>query len=296
MAAETQVDVVALGEIFVDFLLPISAPLATVTATSGTTTVQTSACTSCCGAACTTDIHGPNGCEAVVNRYCMRLYNFTSVTGGSCLPSEFTFEVTHFDRADFPGGSTCNYFSYTPGTFAPTSTAGCSGYSYSMESVGLFSINWNATFSKFTLTMAGPRIRATNGSGVATDFRLYNPGSGYRLASIACSPFKLTWQYCYMTPSASSTIAYQFDMDMEYCVASMSGNPAANLDAQDLIQQSKQRLALPCVHRGQPLEESASCGCGGAVLTACSVYGQCRPYGTATDAQVCTRCPDYQAP
>lgn len=66
--------------------------------------------------------------------------------------------------------------------------------------------------------------------------------------------------------------------------------------AQDLIQQSKTRLALPCIHRGQPLEESASCGCGGAVLTACALYGQCRPYGTATDAPVCTRCPDYAAP
>ena len=66
--------------------------------------------------------------------------------------------------------------------------------------------------------------------------------------------------------------------------------------AQGLIQQSKTRLALPCIHRGEPLEASASCGCGGAVLTECAVYGQCRPYGAATDAQVCTRCPDYVAP
>lgn len=76
------------------------------------------------------------------------------------------------------------------------------------------------------------------------------------------------------------------------CAPAMGGNPTAT-DAQTLIQQSKTRLALPCIHRGQPLEESASCGCGGAVLTECALYGQCRPYGTATDAQVCTRCPDY---
>jgi hypothetical protein len=80
------------------------------------------------------------------------------------------------------------------------------------------------------------------------------------------------------------------------CAPAQGGNPTATVDAQELIQQSKTRLALPCVHRGQPLEASASCGCGGAVLTECAVYGQCRPYGTATDAQVCTRCPDYAAP
>lgn len=79
------------------------------------------------------------------------------------------------------------------------------------------------------------------------------------------------------------------------CAPAQMGNPTTTA-AQDLIQQSKTRLALPCIHRGRPLEESASCGCGGAVLTACSLYGQCRPYGTATDAQVCTRCPDYAAP
>ena len=144
--------------------------------------------------------------------------------------------------------------------------------------------------------MQGPRLRITNNLGVTADYRLYNPSYGTRLALIACLPFKLTWKYCLLLPPTGSNIAYQFDMDLEYCAASQGGNPTATVDAQELIQQSKQRLALPCVHRGQPLEESASCGCGGAVLTACSVYGQCRPYGTATDAQVCTRCPDYQAP
>ena len=82
-------------------------------------------------------------------------------------------------------------------------------------------------------------------------------------------------------------------------LVSMAGPPAQTINptvAQALIQQSKTRLALPCIHRGEPLEASASCGCGGAVLTECAVYGQCRPYGTATDAQVCTRCPDYAAP
>lgn len=231
-----------------------------------------------------------------MNRYCVRLYNFTSVVGGSCLPSEFTFEVTHSDRADLPGGSTCNSFSYTPGTFAPASTAGCTGYSYSMLATGLFSVTWNGLAGKFLLTMQGPSLRIVNNLGVAENYRMYNPAYGSRLAAIACSPFKLTWTSCYMTPNFSIPIAYQFDMDLEYCAPSQGGNPTATVDAQDLIQQSKQRLALPCVHRGQPLEQSASCGCGGAVLTACSVYGQCRPYGTATDAQVCTRCPDYQAP
>lgn len=79
------------------------------------------------------------------------------------------------------------------------------------------------------------------------------------------------------------------------CAPAQMANPTTTT-AQDLILQSKTRLALPCVHRGEPLEASASCGCGGAVLTACAVHGQCRPYGTATDAQICTRCPDYQPP
>lgn len=79
------------------------------------------------------------------------------------------------------------------------------------------------------------------------------------------------------------------------CAPAQMANPTTTT-AQDLIQQSKTRLALPCIHRGEALEASASCGCGGAVLTECAVYGQCRPYGTATDAQVCTRCPDYAAP
>jgi hypothetical protein len=125
--------------------------------------------------------------------------------------------------------------------------------------------------------------------------------------SHSCSPFSMTFsgslwmKYENFGPAFDKHIAnieITFFLPQNGLV-SMAGPPAQTINptvAQALIQQSKTRLALPCIHRGEPLEASASCGCGGAVLTECAVYGQCRPYGTATDAQVCTRCPDYAAP
>jgi hypothetical protein len=131
------------------------------------------------------------------------------------------------------------------------------------------------------------------------------PSGQLQYVSHTCSPFSMTFSgglYSTTSPFSSGYTEHIADVEITFTLPS-NGIPnqagpyqATSPNAHDLIQQSKQRLALPCVHRGQPLEESASCGCGGAVLTACSVYGQCRPYGTATDAQVCTRCPDYQAP
>ena len=128
--------------------------------------------------------------------------------------------------------------------------------------------------------------------------------------SHSCSPFSMTFsgslwmKYEQFGPNLYdkhiANIEITFFLPFNGLV-SMAGPPAqapnpTTTTAQDLIQQSKARLALPCIHRGEPLEASASCGCGGAVLTECAVYGQCRPYGAATDAQVCTRCPDYVAP
>jgi hypothetical protein len=127
--------------------------------------------------------------------------------------------------------------------------------------------------------------------------------------SHSCSPFSMTFsgslwmKYENFGPEFDKHIAnieITFFLPQNGLV-SMAGPPAqapnpTTTSAQGLIQQSKTRLALPCIHRGEPLEASASCGCGGAVLTECAVHGQCRPYGTATDAQVCTRCPDYAAP
>jgi hypothetical protein len=279
----------------VDSQVFTEAPQAIVTGTSNGTTITASPCPSCCGGACTTDIHGPNGCEAVVNRYCVRLYNFRGF--GMCLPSEFTFEVTHSDRADLPGGTTCNVFVYTPDTFAPTSTAGCTGKTYAIGLGSSFAIVWNSLVSKFRLSMPYTvRIRYTDQNGNFDDWRIYNPGYASVNTTIACNPFKMTWQNCSISPFvAPSNFSYLLDMDLEYCAPAQMANPTTT-PAQALIQQSKTRLALPCIHRGEALEASASCGCGGAVLTECAVYGQCRPYGTATDAQVCTRCPDYAAP
>lgn len=154
--------------------------------------------------------------------------------------------------------------------------------------------SWGPNYTQYAI-LRGPKTGSTIPDGVL------------QYVSHSCSPFSMTFagslwmsygRYFNEYDTHIANVEITFSLPSNGLVT-MAGPPAQmgnpTTPAQSLIQQSKTRLALPCIHRGQPLEESASCGCGGAVLTACSLYGKCRPYGTATDAQVCTRCPDYAA-
>lgn len=192
-----------------------------------------------------------------------------------------------------------------------------SGFKFELQETGdpvvasLLDNAWNSpNFGTWSELTAWKRIYSTGGI-----LRGPAPVSGppplqLQYVSHSCAPFSMTFAGSLWITSQQfgSTTPYDThiaDVEITFSLpsnglVSMAGPPAqmsnpTTTAAQDLIQQAKTRLALPCIHRGQPLEESASCGCGGAVLTACALYGQCRPYGTATDAQVCTRCPDYAA-
>ena len=65
--------------------------------------------------------------------------------------------------------------------------------------------------------------------------------------------------------------------------------------AREIIKKIYQVKASPCVNLGMALEETASCGCGGAVLHECSIYGQCRQSGNDDKTQLCWKCSDYSA-
>jgi hypothetical protein len=48
----------------------------------------------------------------------------------------------------------------------------------------------------------------------------------------------------------------------------------------------------PCVHLGQQLETTPSCGCSGGNLHECAKHGKCRVQGNTIEMN-CWRCPDY---
>ena len=56
-----------------------------------------------------------------------------------------------------------------------------------------------------------------------------------------------------------------------------------------------ERLRIPCIHLGPPLEKAAGCGCNGAVIHKCDIFEKCRRSGTNTDSAICTSCDKYQA-
>lgn len=78
--------------------------------------------------------------------------------------------------------------------------------------------------------------------------------------------------------------------DDRYGGVAVAESPVAKM-----IAQKRSRYALPCANLGPSLEESASCGCGGAVLHECKIHGKCRRYGYASDAMICSICDDYKA-
>lgn len=54
------------------------------------------------------------------------------------------------------------------------------------------------------------------------------------------------------------------------------------------------RLTVPCVYLGQPLEKADSCGCNGSMVYSCQVFGKCRRLGIYEDIAVCTLCHRYE--
>lgn len=60
-----------------------------------------------------------------------------------------------------------------------------------------------------------------------------------------------------------------------------------------IIEQVRTRSGNSCWHLGEPLEASASCGCGGAVKRQCAIFGECRQYGSDPTLPNCSRCESY---
>ena len=60
-----------------------------------------------------------------------------------------------------------------------------------------------------------------------------------------------------------------------------------------IIHQVKTRSGNACWHLGEELEQSASCGCGGAIKRKCALFGECRQYGPDDSIPNCSRCESY---
>jgi len=56
-----------------------------------------------------------------------------------------------------------------------------------------------------------------------------------------------------------------------------------------------QRISIPCINLGLPLESPNSCGCGTAVKHSCSIHGECRKFGgkAGETMMLCINCKDY---
>jgi len=65
--------------------------------------------------------------------------------------------------------------------------------------------------------------------------------------------------------------------------------------AREMVKRIYQVKAQPCKSLGMALEQTASCGCGGAVLHECSTHGQCRQSGNDPKTKLCWQCSDYSA-
>jgi hypothetical protein len=55
-----------------------------------------------------------------------------------------------------------------------------------------------------------------------------------------------------------------------------------------------QRLRVPCIHLGPPIEKASSCGCNGAVTHKCNLFEKCRRAGDYSDIAICTSCDKYE--
>ena len=270
-----------------------------VTATSGTSINQVLQGCPCC-VTCVPHIHGPNGCEFIQNNYCVRFYNFRGASPGSysvLFPQEATFSVKNSFQL-IPGTTTvCNTFRMIPGTFSFVENN--AGFNYSISETTVLFINDYFNNGLFRLSMAGQfTVTDINGqlfnAGQSVSFGIREPGWQNDDTTINCESTLLIWEFAQLSNFPATIGSVYFDVEFKYCPPPVMFSPESFTNSSSIISQSKQRISVPCIHRGETLEESASCGCGGAVLTECKIYGQCRPYGTAADAQICTRCEDYE--
>lgn len=63
-----------------------------------------------------------------------------------------------------------------------------------------------------------------------------------------------------------------------------------------LLRRYKERASLACVYLGPALEETASCGCAGAIKHQCGIHGECRRFGNdASGIKICRDCDDYSS-
>ena len=63
-----------------------------------------------------------------------------------------------------------------------------------------------------------------------------------------------------------------------------------------ILKRYKERASLKCVYLGDQLEESASCGCAGAVKHSCKIHKECRRFGSDTSGiKICRDCNDYSS-
>ena len=75
--------------------------------------------------------------------------------------------------------------------------------------------------------------------------------------------------------------------------------PSPPLDRPEMPRGAKQsiiqRISIPCVNLGLPLESPNSCGCGTAVKHSCLIYGECRKFGgkDGESMMLCINCKDY---
>lgn len=73
--------------------------------------------------------------------------------------------------------------------------------------------------------------------------------------------------------------------------------PGIPPDVMKRVQETKKKILMvrenPCVHLGEALETSPSCGCAGGIMHACGVHGKCRVSGSTIEMN-CWRCPDYE--
>jgi hypothetical protein len=68
--------------------------------------------------------------------------------------------------------------------------------------------------------------------------------------------------------------------------------PIVPPSAKELMAKINKVKELPCIHLGQQLETTPSCGCSGGNLYECAKHGKCRVQGNTIEMN-CWRCPDY---
>ena len=153
-------------------------------------------------------------------------------------------------------------------------------------------------------------IKSVNKGSPCIAMRVHGAGNPWTLGNYSIDTRVLTetghWVATATFPGlAGSPIAIVYGLEfpsgaVAACVDSLkSSQPMQSLPqiAEDhpvraIVAKMKAVKTSPCIHLGQQLETTPSCGCSGGNLYECAKHGKCRVQGNTIEMN-CWRCPDY---